>query len=1134
MLVGGSSVGLGFWTTRMQQHDALIINLAGRQRMLSQKMAKEAWLGLLKEERHYLTQMHITAHHFEEGLQALMNGGQLTYAGTTVTVPPATDPAFRAALEEVQATWEPLHQAVHAVLENEPGSPAFRQGMAQLERLSGVVLEEMDAAVRAYQRTAEARVASLRWIQLAFLLSGAVVLVLGYGVVLTQVLRPVRSLEMSVQRMEQGDLDAPVRVQVHNELGRLARAFESMRERVRTWMVELRVLAEISRAFREITDREVLFAELTSSIARLLDAEQCALVLHDEATGDFVLQWPAYGMTPEQVALGHFPAADVVRLLSRVPPEGALIIDDPTREEDLAPELIQAWGERSLLIARLQVEDRVLGGIRVANKRSGAGFTPEDARLLGLIAGQAAIALERAREHQAVKAAEARYRGLFDGVPVGLYRSTPEGQLLDANLALVEVLGYPDRGSLLRINLKDVYVDPADRIYWQALVEEKGTVRDFEVRLRRRDGQTIWVRDNARVVRDADGQVLYYEGSVEDITERKRAEEALRRRVRELATITRVSREITAVHDLRAVLRSIARHAAALSGSDASGVFVFRPDGRLYVAAAYGVGDEFLQAIEAQGVPPGQGAIGRAALERRPVQIPDIQVERGYPYGLLAELENIRAVLAVPMLREEEVIGGIVLWHRQPRRFAPEEVAFLHGLAQQCVNAVENARLLDAEARRRREAETLRDVAGAVNASLDREEVLRVILEQLAQVVDYDSASVMLISDGLLDIVAQRGFRSPEQQFARLQVEALRHVQEVLEQRHPVIIPDTTADARWLRLPHSAYIRCWLGVPLVVQERVIGLLSLDKEEPGFYTEHHAALAVAFAHQAAIAIENARLFEETHRRAAHLEALNAIIAATATALDLPALLETALEHVLQALGVEMGVIWLGPEQEKEPLFASPLLITHGLPPEVGEALRELATAITTADSRQPAEEETATIGGLPSTVSFGIRDVLTAPLLAEGRSVGGLIVAVSEPRVWSSEEVNLLQTVGRQLGTALERLRLFHETQIRAERMARLISLGETLNRPFTVAEVAAAIGQGALALSGADRAAVYFRQPDDTITCLWSQGLSREYVAKVTRRARELPGVLMARRRTPLLVSDAQDVMEDLLLQRVA
>jgi PAS domain S-box-containing protein len=128
----------------------------------------------------------------------------------------------------------------------------------------------------------------------------------------------------------------------------------------------------------------------------------------------------------------------------------------------------------------------------------------------------------------ALQESEQRYRSLFERVPVALFRSTPTGQHLDANLALVHMLGYPDREALLKIPVPDLYQNPEDREQWRALVECDGIVRDFEKQLKRHDGRVIWSKDTSRVVRGSDGQVLYYEGSLEDITERKKLEDQIR------------------------------------------------------------------------------------------------------------------------------------------------------------------------------------------------------------------------------------------------------------------------------------------------------------------------------------------------------------------------------------------------------------------------------------------------------------------------------------------------------------------------------------------------------------------------------------------------------------------------------
>lgn len=137
-----------------------------------------------------------------------------------------------------------------------------------------------------------------------------------------------------------------------------------------------------------------------------------------------------------------------------------------------------------------------------------------------------------------------RYRRLFENVPLGLYRTTPEGRILDASAALVQMLGYPDREALMNIKSIDTYVNPQDRQRWRELMEQQGAVRHFEAQLRQRDGSIIWVEDNAQVVRDAEGRVLYYEGSLQDITERKQAEEEKARGQRLLLALSQAAQAV--------------------------------------------------------------------------------------------------------------------------------------------------------------------------------------------------------------------------------------------------------------------------------------------------------------------------------------------------------------------------------------------------------------------------------------------------------------------------------------------------------------------------------------------------------------------------------------------------------------
>jgi PAS domain S-box-containing protein len=128
---------------------------------------------------------------------------------------------------------------------------------------------------------------------------------------------------------------------------------------------------------------------------------------------------------------------------------------------------------------------------------------------------------------EALRQSEKRYRDLFNSIPIGLYRSTPEGSILDVNPAIVKILGYPDRDGLLQVKSLATYIDPDDRIRFQRLMEEQGFVHDFTVQLCRHDGSHTWVMINTSIAHDTESQMTYYEGAMADISDRKTSEEQI-------------------------------------------------------------------------------------------------------------------------------------------------------------------------------------------------------------------------------------------------------------------------------------------------------------------------------------------------------------------------------------------------------------------------------------------------------------------------------------------------------------------------------------------------------------------------------------------------------------------------------
>lgn len=205
--------------------------------------------------------------------------------------------------------------------------------------------------------------------------------------------------------------------------------------------------------------------------------------------------------------------------------------------------------------------------------------------------GYVSISQDITEQNQAEKILQEN-KILFDRIPVGLYRTTPDGQILDINSAGVKLWGFPDKETALAANVKTVYVNDKDRERWKLILEREGVLRHHETNIKFHDGTTRWVKDTTRVIRNTAGEVLYYEGSFEDITERKQAEEKLTFMATHDALTELPNREL--LHDRIGHAISIAKRS-----KDQLAVLFLDIDGFKELNDAYGhaQGDLVLQAI---------------------------------------------------------------------------------------------------------------------------------------------------------------------------------------------------------------------------------------------------------------------------------------------------------------------------------------------------------------------------------------------------------------------------------------------------------------------------------------------------------------------------------------------------------
>ena len=334
--------------------------------------------------------------------------------------------------------------------------------------------------------------------------------------------------------------------------------------------------------------------------------------------------------------------------------------------------------------------------------------------------------------------------------------------------------------------------------------------------------------------------------------------------------------------DLRPVLKTLVESAARLCDADMA--FIFQRAGNLYrVAANYGFSAELEEYTRQHPIIPGRGTItGRAALEGRTVHIPDLLADKDYEGFGYQRRGNFRSALSVPLLRNGETIGVFTLTRREHRPFADKQIELVTTFADQAVIAIENVRLFeDLQARTRDLAELLEqqtataDVLKVISRSaFDLPTVLQTLIESAARFCDADKGTITRQNKGQFYRAEFVGFSQEFIDFVRnVPVEPDRGsaIGRTLLEGVTIHIPDVNADPDYtlLDVKRLGDFRTMLSVPMLRESRPVGVFTLIRSEVRPFTDKQIELVTTFADQAAIAIENARLFEEVQTRTQEL-------------------------------------------------------------------------------------------------------------------------------------------------------------------------------------------------------------------------------------------------------------------------
>ncbi len=445
-------------------------------------------------------------------------------------------------------------------------------------------------------------------------------------------------------------------------------------------------------------------------------------------------------------------------------------------------------------------------------------------------------------------------------------------------------------------------------------------------------------------------------------------------------------------------------------------------------------------------VPLDRGILGKVARTGKPIRLDDVT---RHPDYVAADPET-RSELCVPLKVGDNVIGVINAESKKHNAFTAGDERLLLTLAAQLATAISNVRHLATVEKRRKETETLHQATTALTALLDLHQVLARILSYLEQVVPYDSASILFLEEGHLVVMAARGFPEAKSVIDKRypRDDALFNV--VFHSQKPLFLPDVQKDSRFSGWGGTNYVRGWMCIPLISQGEVIGALTVDSRQVGAYGETEAALAQSFANQAAIAIQNARLFEETSRQNRELIALYDTTLVLGGLLERQELLQRIVEQVHLLMAPDsMGIILYDAASEE---------LEIALAVEQGEHLREIQGV------RFPLREgglsgwvmqskRSLLIGDLkndplpvvPKHFQVPARSWLGVPLLNRQRLLGAISVQAFRPNAFDNRHLRFMEAMGAQVAMALENVRLFSTVARRADELAALMRLNQAIS-----------------------------------------------------------------------------------------
>jgi signal transduction histidine kinase/GAF domain-containing protein len=467
----------------------------------------------------------------------------------------------------------------------------------------------------------------------------------------------------------------------------------------------------------------------------------------------------------------------------------------------------------------------------------------------------------------------------------------------------------------------------------------------------------------------------------------------------------------------------------------------------------------------------------------------------------IARQASVRTILWLLFKISGSSWGGVIVGRQDVRPFAHEVIDLGVRFAEQCAWTFRYTQRLREAQRQRAMADTVMH-ACALNQSLDLEQVLTQLLDQLVEVVPYDAANVMVFSEDQAHVVRWRGYDNLGSPSA-LDMDGLSVPADwptlhwMAKTRSPILIPDTQASSQWTLREGFAWVRSYVAAPIVTGSEVFAFINVDSATPNTFTEFHVQQLQTFADAAAVALQNAQFYRDVQRRAREVSTLYTVAVVFATTLDLHDALRKIVECLRSPLKVAVAWITLSSVEDAQDEW---VYIPQALPDAVSTSpYLTLYHQVLSAEKRS----KLVSLHDFPPTfVSEGnaLRTYLGVPLLGRGQALGVLNLAWDVapdgvvPEV-DEEYLALLETIGQQIGIGLDRILLFQESRRRQAYQESVNAVIAAVNQATDLDEILKVGLEQALKAVGVTQGAIYLRDAqEDVLNLRVQKGLPHEIV----------------------------------------